>query len=64
MELLTVTRSSLAAWTRMAICTSMENGLFQKVNVTAAYATMEKFESAEGSEGSSAKWNDEKYWKF
>ena len=59
-----MTRSTLAAWTRMAICTSMENGSFQKVNVTAAYATMEKFESAEGSEGSSAKWNDEKYWKF
>ena len=42
----------------------MDNGSFQKLTVTAAYETMEKFESAEGSEGSSAKWNDEKYWKF
>ena len=44
---LTVTRGTLAAWTRMAICTGMEIGLFQKVTVTAADATTDKLEPAQ-----------------
>ena len=44
---MTVTRSTLAAWTRMAICTSMENGLYQKVTVTPAAASKEKLEAAQ-----------------
>ena len=43
---LTVTRGTLAAWTRMAICTGMEIGLFQEVTATAADATTDKLEPA------------------
>ena len=43
---LTVTRSTLAALTRMAKCTGMEIYLFQKATVTAAHAAMGKLEPA------------------
>ena len=43
---LTVTRSTLAALTRMATCTGMEIPLFQKATVTAAHAAMGKLEPA------------------
>ena len=45
---LTVTRGTLAALTRMAKCTGMEIGLFQKMTVTAANATTDKLELAHG----------------
>ena len=45
---LTVTRGTLAALTRMAICTGMEMSLFQKATATAAHATVEKWHSAHG----------------
>ena len=45
---LTVTRSTLAAWTRMAKCTGMEIPLFLKETVTAAHAAMGKLHSAHG----------------
>ena len=44
---LTVTRSTLAALTRMATCTGMEIGLFQEVTATAADATTDKLEPAQ-----------------
>ena len=45
---LTVTRSTLAALTRMAKCTGMEIYLFQKATVTAADATVENVDTAQG----------------
>ena len=45
---LTVTRSTRAAWIRMAKCTGTEISLFQKVTVTAATATVEKLHTAQG----------------
>ena len=45
---LTVTRSTLAALTRMATCTGMEIYLFQKATVTAADATVENVDTAQG----------------
>ena len=43
-----MTRGTLAAWTRMAKCTGMEIGLFQKMTATAANATTDKLELAHG----------------
>ena len=45
---LTVTRSTRAALTRMAICTGTEISLFQKATATAATATVEKLHTAQG----------------
>ena len=45
---LTVTRSTRAALTRMAKCTGMEIYLFQKATVTAADATVENVDTAQG----------------
>ena len=45
---LTLTRSTLAALTRMAKCTGMEIYLFQKATVTAAAATVENVDTAHG----------------
>ena len=45
-SVLTVTRSTLAALTRMATCTGMEIGLFQEVTATTADATTDKLEPA------------------